>query len=193
MTTFRHPCYNLQAELRLWQWLPLCAVPQRTSSYWTRSNISSQLRAAEIMTTVWLTSTGNKNNAAHKTRPTHPVIFGISLPLSLSHPLLTTVRKPIYPNSFSAHNLRKSPHSVHISPACLPGISAAYWLCFKNANVIMHYARALGFPLMPRTEEMDATRLIDQETQNTGSSGWTRDTGLSQGEKTELTFSYSLL
>lgn len=157
MATFKRPCYNLQAELRLWQWLPLCAVLSRALVI----EQGQTLEGNSLLLKLWplSDSLAPATITMHKTRQTHPHILHSHFPLSLSRPLLTTVRKPIHPNG------------AYLS--CLSCISVAHWLCFKNANV-MHYVRAFAFPLMPRTEEMDATRLIDQETQNTGSIGWTR-------------------
>lgn len=83
---------------------------------------------------------------------------------------LCQIRQPACFCSSPTAHYTSSARDLGTHLSCLSCISVARWLGFKNANVML-YVKALGFPVMPPTEEMDATQLINVETQNRGSTG----------------------
>lgn len=130
--------------------------PRQSSCYWTRSNIRRQA-------TLLL-----------KLLPTNESLPPATIPLNQmntfshiqhSHFLLSF--------SFSTPLTTLALLTIAAYLLCLSCVSVAYWLRLKNANV-MYYIKALGFPLMPPTEEMDPAQLINLETQSTGSIQRTR-------------------
>lgn len=142
---------NLQTSLLQLPVITSVCRPQRSSCYRTRSNIRRQatLLLKLLPTNESLppaTTPQNQMNTSSQIQHSHFLLsFSLATPLT-TLPLLT----------------------ITVCLACLSCVSAAYWLLLKNANV-MHYVKALGFPLMPPTEEMDPAQLINLETQSTGS------------------------